>query len=433
VNTQAIAGETCPVNIIIPVYRNLAVTRRCLDSVLASDLPPYASITVIEDASPEHDLSTYCHTLADEGRVRLLVNEKNQGFVATANRGFAEDPDADVLLLNSDTEVANDWVHRLRACAYRDERIGTTTPFSNNGSICSYPFFPGPGPMPGLWDTADLDNLFRSANEHCSAQIPTAVGFCMFIKRQCLSEVGGFDEKNFGLGYGEECDFSIRALEKGWKSVIASDVYVFHEGAVSFAEESDERKERADVVMQNLHPGYDEQVTRFIQDDPLWLFRKNVDSLRLGQKPEDAENIFEEFTQSQSVLKKRAADIYSVLQSERKVREAQEETLRESLQKSVWLEKELAKHVELCGWQKQELSRLGEIEKHIKAESKSLSNLLQQSRVEFSQTDEALTQAQQLVAQSREHEAQLCEQIIQIQQSRSWRYTAWLRRLTGSL
>jgi len=440
VNTANSAGEICPVNIIIPVYRNLAVTRRCLDSVLASDLPAYASITVIEDASPEDDLSAYCHSLADEGRVRLIVNDTNRGFVATANRGFKEDPDADVLLLNSDTEVANDWVHRLRTCAYRDDHTGTATPFSNNGSICSYPFFPESGPMPGLWDTAGLDALFRSANEHCSAEIPTAVGFCMFIRRQCLREVGGFDEENFGLGYGEECDFSMRALEKGWKNVIAPDVYVFHEGAVSFAEESGERKEKADVVMQKLHPEYDEQVARFVQDDPLWLFRRNVDALRLSQKPEDAVNIFEEFAQSQSVLKERVADIYSVLQSERKFRETQEDALRESLQKSVWLEKELAKQVELCVWQKQELSQFaerekqfGEREKQMQVESKSLSNLLQQSRMEFSRTDEALTQAQQLVVQFREHEAQLCAQINQIQQSRSWRYTAWLRRLAGSL
>ncbi len=427
----SITDDAVPVNIIIPVYRNLAVTCRCVESVLASDLPPNTKISVVEDASPEYEVSVYCRTLADEGRVELFVNEDNQGFVASANRGFSANVDADILLLNSDTEVANDWLYRLRACAYRNEQAGTVTPFSNNGSICSYPFFPSSGSMPELWNTANLDELFKSANEHCSVEIPTAVGFCMYIKRQCLRDVGNFDEESFGLGYGEECDFSMRASAAGWKNIIAADVYVFHEGAISFAEESGERKERADQLMSKLHPHYDEQVSRFIQEDPLSAFRKNIDILRLTQKPEDATNIVEELNWSNLELKKRVAESYLVLQNERAFRETQEETLRGSLEKSVWLEEELARQVEqltrqikLYGQQEHELAKLTEIEKHVRAESTSLSTLLQESRGEFTKTDEALAQAQQTVVE-------LSHQINQIQQSRSWRYTAWIRKLAG--
>ena len=255
----------------------------------------------------------------------------------------------------------------------------------------------------------------------------------MYIKRQCLTAVGNFDEKNFGLGYGEECDFSMRAHRKGWKNVIAADVFVFHEGAVSFSTQSEERKERADLIMQNLHPDYDELVTQFVLDDPLLPFRRNVDHLRLAQKPGDGTNIYEESIEPQLTLRKRAVE-------EREARKAQELILRESLEKSVWLEKELgtyfelaswqkqelARHIELDSWQKQELIRLADIERHNKVEIESLNNLLKQSRAEFSRTDAALAEAQQLVAQ-------LNDNIGQIKQTRSWRYTAWFRKLEGSL
>jgi acetyltransferase-like isoleucine patch superfamily enzyme len=48
----------------------------------------------------------------------------------------------------------------------------------------------------------------------------------MYIKRTCLHETGPCDEANFGHGYGEECDFSLRASALGWKHAVAADVFV---------------------------------------------------------------------------------------------------------------------------------------------------------------------------------------------------------------
>ena len=45
---------------------------------------------------------------------------------------------------------------------------------------------------------------------------------------------GQFDDETFGLGYGEENDFCLRAVERGWRHLLACDTYVFHEGNVSF-------------------------------------------------------------------------------------------------------------------------------------------------------------------------------------------------------
>jgi GT2 family glycosyltransferase len=48
----------------------------------------------------------------------FFTTTENLGFVATVNRGMALSQDNDVLLLNSDTEVANDWLDRLQRAAY---------------------------------------------------------------------------------------------------------------------------------------------------------------------------------------------------------------------------------------------------------------------------------------------------------------------------
>lgn len=382
------AGTTPPVaiSIVIPVFRDLNATRNCLESVLHSDLANNASVTVINDSSPEPELHAYCQELAATGRLKLIVNEHNLGFVKTANRGIALEPDADILLLNSDTVVSNDWLQRLQSCAYKEPTIGTVTPFSNNGTICSYPVFPVSNMLPSNWTAAELDGAFKLANTGAFSEIPTAVGFCMYIKRSCLNDTGVFDEANFGHGYGEECDFSLRAKALGWKHVVAADVFVYHEGGASFASESTDRKRHADKVMNQLHPHYHQLVSDFLQSDPLHVFRRNVDAVRLSTKPSHSTDILDEHLHYTRILLDRVAEFHSAMLNEREKREV-------------------------------------------------LGNMLDQCRLQFANTDRALAEAEKVVndltgylEDSRIYAEQLKEHIGTMEQSRSWRYTAWLRR-----
>jgi GT2 family glycosyltransferase len=108
-----------PVDVIVPVYRGLGDTRCCIESVLSSPVRTAFRLVLINDCSPEPEVSAYLRTLPTrDARVLLLENEQNLGFVGTVNRGMALDGARDVLLLNSDAEVANDWLDRIRAAAY---------------------------------------------------------------------------------------------------------------------------------------------------------------------------------------------------------------------------------------------------------------------------------------------------------------------------
>lgn len=271
-----------PIDVIIPVYRGLAETSTCLNSVLATVSEELGEIIVINDASPEPDLVVWLERLAEQhSRITLLHNAHNLGFVQTCNRGMALHPQRDVVLLNSDTEVANDWLTRLQACAYRDQRIGTVTPFSNNATICSYPRFCADNPLLTSYSVAELDALFSRCNAGQLVDIPTAVGFCMYIRRDCLAEIGSFDERHFGKGYGEENDFSMRAKVAGWRNVLCADVFIYHAGSVSFADHQNHKKRHAMTVLNRLHSDYEPMVHRHIAEDPARPFRLRVDLARL--------------------------------------------------------------------------------------------------------------------------------------------------------
>ena len=273
-STAAPAGAVdITVDVIIPVYRGLAETRRCIDSVLADPARPPGRILVIDDQSPEPKLSAWLDRLAARQRITLLRNARNLGFVGSVNRGMQAAGRNDVVLLNSDTEVPPGWLARLAAVAHSAPDIASVSPLSNNATICSYPR-PNGGPMIGGGPIVIGDNLgaidaaCRAANAGRTVALPTTVGFCMYLRRDALDAVGPFDAKAFGRGYGEEVDFCRRAHALGKRSLLACDVFVFHQGEVSFGADNSHAA-RAKKILAKRYPSYEAEVARFVRLDPI--------------------------------------------------------------------------------------------------------------------------------------------------------------------
>jgi GT2 family glycosyltransferase len=273
------------IDIVIPVYRGEAETRTCLESVLASSLQVPHEVVVIDDAGPEPAIHEWLHSLAASGRIKLCVHDQNRGFVATANEGMRLHAERDVVLLNSDTEVAPGWLDRLAVHARKDPSVATVTPFSNNATICSYPRTLIANELPAGETTASLDAAFARANAGLAAEIPTAVGFCMFITRDCLDRIGLFDEARYGAGYGEEVDFCMRASRAGLKHLVAADVFVRHVGEVSFRSTGVDRRAKAQAIVDELYPEFQPRVREFIARDPLADLRRRVDQVRRPASP----------------------------------------------------------------------------------------------------------------------------------------------------
>lgn len=271
------------VDVIVPVYRGLHTTRACVESVIAARQATPHALILIDDACPDPALSDYVRAVGARGDALVLRNEANLGFVATVNRGMGLHPDRDVVLLNSDTLVANDWLDRLRRCCLEGGRTATATPLSNNATICSYPYEGWSGGVPGTLGLAALDALIAEALAGVSLDIPTGVGFCMYIRREALDQTGLFDVDRFGRGYGEENDFCMRAAARGWGHRLAADVFVFHEGGVSFADDRSALQESGMRALLAAHPDYLDQVRAFIAADPLAEIRARIDRARMAR------------------------------------------------------------------------------------------------------------------------------------------------------
>jgi GT2 family glycosyltransferase len=272
------------ISVIIPVYRGATETKRCIESVIKSTNLTSHNIIIINDCSPEPEVDLLLASyIGKYSHIQILKNDTNLGFVLTVNHGMRLSGNTDVILLNSDTEVSNDWLDRLTCQAYANDRIGTVTPLSNNATICNYPDLDGWPLLPDGETVSSIDKACSIANTGMSVDIPTAVGFCMYIKRDCLIEVGLFDEKAFGKGYGEENDFCLKATKKGWRHILATDIFVFHEGEISFSESAAAKKDHAMKVIRDRYPDYEKTIYFHIIQNAAYPYRVAATAARYRQ------------------------------------------------------------------------------------------------------------------------------------------------------
>jgi GT2 family glycosyltransferase len=261
------------VQILLPVYNAPDDLDACLAS-LARTLPREVPVLLADDASPDPRVAEVIERHRGMLGLRHVRRATNLGFVGNVNLGLQETSPDDVVLLNSDTVATPGWFERLLACAASDARIASATPWSNNAEICSFPEFCRAGPVP-----VDLDAVAeaaRTAGPPEYPELPTAVGFCMFLRRAALEAVGDFDRATFGRGYGEENDFCLRAAAHGWRHVLCDDAYVAHRGGASFRPEGFAPGGENLARLNARYPGYNALIAEFILRDPLAPLRERL-------------------------------------------------------------------------------------------------------------------------------------------------------------
>ncbi len=233
-------GETV---VCIPVYGARELFAECLTSVLdhtAPDVP----ILIADDASPDPAIEEFIESLQQAGRlarheVVYMRQPQNLGFPGNVNAAFAAAAPADVIVLNSDCVVAAGWLEGMRRAACSDALVATASSLTNHGTILSVPA--RNRPLPGLPQDQLLEQaagVVLSQSLRLYPRLPTAVGHCMYVRRQALDLVGDFDNA-FAPGYGEEVDFSQRCILHGLVHVAADEVFVLHRSGGSFGEDGE--------------------------------------------------------------------------------------------------------------------------------------------------------------------------------------------------
>jgi len=271
------------VDLIIPVHDGLEDLRALVESIRRNTDTPYRLI-MVDDCSSDGRVWQYMERIASElqGTV-ILRNDGNRGFVHSVNRaaGHARNH---FVVLNSDVEVPPQWLQRLMAPVFEDARVASATPFTNAGTVCSFPVINEDNPIFAGLPVEEVDRPFRRVKPGRWIDLPTGIGFCMGVNLSAWKELGNFDEEAFSPGYGEENDWCLRAYARGYRNVAVPNLFVYHKSGGTFApRRRNELLERHVATVFRRYPHYNVMLDIFAKKDPLGPYRELMATLLAGE------------------------------------------------------------------------------------------------------------------------------------------------------
>jgi GT2 family glycosyltransferase/glycosyltransferase involved in cell wall biosynthesis len=271
-NLLAVVGITAPLKIIVPIFNAFDDVVICMERLLEYT-PRDVGIILIDDASTDPRIRAFLGSFADRENIELILSDENRGFTRSVNAGIAAAKDCDVILLNSDARVTPGWVAGLRRAAGSDERICTVTPMSDRAGAFSAPQIGNENRLPHGVSEPEFAMAFRRRAKGLYPAVPTGNGFCMYVRRAAIREIGMLDDVAFPRGYGEENDFCMRAERAGWRHVIDDRTYVFHERSKSFGSAKDDLMLAGRKVVDHRYPEYGRRVQVFSRDEQIRMSR----------------------------------------------------------------------------------------------------------------------------------------------------------------
>lgn len=242
-------------SLVVLSFRNFETTTGpCLAS-LADAIGDVQIQLILVDNGSDDDAAAHCVAFAARHpSVVYLPVLHNLGFAGGMNAGVAATLGNWLGLVNSDTLFPSGAIPALlvaiQSAPSDVASIGPVTNAAGNGQRL---------PLPGLPMQQVVAIGAKAMRSPTGLLTPTYRSdfFCVAVRRAVWQQLGGLDPV-FGLGYYEDFDFSLRLAARGYRQVIAEDVFVAHVGSASFSEMGATQKslmKRNRQLLLERHPG----------------------------------------------------------------------------------------------------------------------------------------------------------------------------------
>ena len=228
---HTVGDTSAHATVVVLTHNALETTRKCVVSLL-SHTDARHELIFVDNASTDGTAEYLRGLTAAHEHCQAIYNDDNLGFAAGNNQGIAHATGKHIVLLNSDVVVTEGWLETLIRAAEDHPQAGLIGPVTN--SIAGIQKLPKVG-----YDQSTLKNLDLFARMHREATLGNdelvlwLTGFCLLIKRDVISRIGGLDER-FGRGNFEYNDYCLRSFLAGFQAMVATDCFVHHFGGKSF-------------------------------------------------------------------------------------------------------------------------------------------------------------------------------------------------------
>jgi len=205
--------------IIIPVHNQLSYLIKCIDSIVENTKK--FKLIIVNDGSTDNETSDWINkNLVNH---HIITHTKPLGFSMACNDGIdyaMRNFDFNCLcVLNSDTEiVTNNWFNIVEKKYSSNEKIGIAGVVSDNATFQTI---------------TNVPLYMKNINNKPTLETKLVHGFCFFISKKLINTIGRFDNDMFPH-YGSEDDYSLKAVQYGFKNIIVGSVFVKHIGSMSY-------------------------------------------------------------------------------------------------------------------------------------------------------------------------------------------------------
>lgn len=220
--------------IIVPVHGQLEYLKVCVKSIYDKTRNP--KLIIVDDGSPDIQTTQWIKSNQAKYGYDMIFHEKAQGFSRACNDGIdyaLETYDFECLcLLNSDTEIITDnWFAKVEWYFVNGGNIGVASVMSDNA----------------LAQTVRHFGQYMQIIDHKPAVYSILLhGFCYFISKNLLHEIGKLDEEMFPH-YGSEDDYSLMSNKAGYKNLLIGKVFVHHANSKSYTD-----AQRSKIVLKSF-------------------------------------------------------------------------------------------------------------------------------------------------------------------------------------
>jgi len=178
-------------SIVIPTYNHCEkYLKPCIDSIIKyTDMADVELIVSANGCVDNTKPYLYYLISAYPDNVRMVWSDKALGYAGATNAGIKVATTDKIVLLNNDTvllnQAKNQWLQMLEAPFLQDGSVGVSGPIVQHSPDANYNF---------------------------------CVFFCVMIDRKVFDKIGLLNEE-YGVGTGEDVEFSIEAGRAGFKVV----------------------------------------------------------------------------------------------------------------------------------------------------------------------------------------------------------------------
>lgn len=257
--------------VLVPVHDDASGLDACLAS-LERTLPSGARVLVADDASGDSRIEALARSWCQRSALSAAYSRRpgKLGFAGNCILALAELESDDAVLLAADAVVTSGWLQQLGRCAREAPRAASITCWTNAPELASFPLTSELNPAPEFPDL--VAEAAAAIAWDALPQLPAAAQACLFLRRDALRQIGGFDGETFA-GRHLLDDFNRRAAAMGWSNLLCTSAFVVRRASLDAFGEEDGRE--LDRLLARW-PDYQEQVARFILADPLRPLRQRL-------------------------------------------------------------------------------------------------------------------------------------------------------------